>query len=95
MVTYEKSFKDQAVKMAAEVGSTAAALDLGVPVNTLYGWMSRAKVHGQRAREGSGNRRQPPESNEIIEYKKRIKELEKANEILKSALSFFVMSQKK
>ena len=95
MVTYEKEFKEQAVIMAADVGPTKAANDLGIPVNTLYGWMSRAKIHGVRAHVGSGNKRQSTENEEISKLNKRIKELERANEILKEALSFFVVSQKK
>jgi transposase len=95
MVTYEKEFKEQAVKMAAEVGTAKAAHDLGIPVNTLYGWMNRAKVHGERAHVGSGHKRQDVENDEISRLNKRIKEIERANEILKEALGFFVVSQKK
>jgi len=95
MVSYEKSFKEQAVKMAAEVGPTRAAQDLGVPINTLYGWTSRAKAHGVRAHVGSGHKRQVTENDEIARLQKRNKELERANDILKEALSFFVISQKK
>jgi transposase len=95
MVTYEKEFKEQAVKMAAEVGSAKAANDLGIPVNTLYGWMSRAKIHGERTHVGSGHKRQDAENEEISRLNKRIKEIERANEILKEALGFFVVSQKK
>jgi len=95
MVTYEKAFKEQAVKMAAEIGPTKTAKDLGIPINTLYGWTSRAKAHGERAHVGSGHKRQITENDEITQFKKRIKELERANEILKEALSFFVISQKK
>ena len=95
MVTYEKEFKEQAVKMAAEVGAAKAARDLGIPSNTLYTWISKAKAHGQRAHVGSGNRRQSTINDETAQLNKRIKELEKANQILKDALSFFVVSQKK
>ena len=95
MVTYEKEFKEHAVKLAEDIGPTMAANDLGIPVNTLYGWMSRAKKHGGRAHVGSGNKRQNTENDEISNLNKRIRELEKANEILKEALSFFVVSQKK
>jgi len=95
MVTYEKEFKDQAILMAADVGPTKAANDLGIPVNTLYGWISRAKHHGARAHVGSGHKRHSTEIDEVSKLNKRIKELERANEILKEALSFFVVSQKK
>lgn len=95
MVTYEPGFKEEAVKMAAEVGTKKAAQDLGVPINTLYTWISKAKTHGERAHVGSGNKRQSTVNDEAARLNKRIKELEKANQILKDALSFFVVSQKK
>jgi transposase len=95
MVTYEKEFKEEAVKMAAEIGASKTAQDLGVPVNTLYTWISRSKAYGERAHVGSGNKRQNVGNDEIIKLKKRNKELERANEILKEALGFFAVSQKK
>jgi len=48
---------EQAVKMASEAGATKAARDLGVPVDTLYGWIRKAKQYGERAHVGSGNKR--------------------------------------
>lgn len=95
MVTYEPGFKEEAVKLAAEVGAVKAAQDLGVPVNTLYTWISRKKAHGEHAYVGSGKRRQQSTDDEKAELRKRNKELERVNQILKEALSFFVVSQKK
>jgi transposase len=95
MVTYETGFKEEAVKMAAEVGAPKTAIDLGIPVNTLYTWISRAKAHGGHAHVGSGHRRQNAVDDGKAQLMKRIKELEKANQILKEALSFFVVSQRK
>ncbi|MGL5511762.1 MAG: transposase [Sporomusa sp.] len=95
MVTYEPGFKEEAVKLAAEVGAVKAAQDLGVPVNTLYTWISRLKAHGERAHAGSGKRRQQSADDENAKLRKRNKELERVNQILKEALSFFVVSQKK
>ncbi len=95
MVTYEPGFKEEAVKLAAEVGAVKAAQDLGVPVNTLYTWVSRTKAHGARAHVGSGKRRQAAAGDENANLRKRNKELERANQILKEALTFFVVSQKK
>ena len=65
MVTYEKGFKEQAVKLASEIGASRASKDLGIPIDTLYGWMKRAKIHGERAHVGSGNKRQNEENDEI------------------------------
>jgi len=95
MVTYEPVFKEQAVKMVSEVGATKAAQDLGVPVDTLYGWIRKAKQYGERAHVGSGNKRQGVADDEKSRLIRRNKELERANQILKEALSFFVVSQKK
>jgi transposase len=95
MVTYEPGFKEEAVKLSAEVGAAKAAKDLGIPVNTLYTWISRTKAHGAEAHVGSGRRRQAPVDDENARLSKRNKELERANQILKEALTFFVVSQKK
>lgn len=35
---YEKEYKVQAVKLAKEIGAGKAAKELGIPVDTLYGW---------------------------------------------------------
>jgi transposase len=95
MVTYEPGFKEEAVKLSIEVGAAKAARDLGVPVNTLYTWISRRRADEERAHVGSGKRRQTATSDENAKLRKRNKELERANDILKEALSFFVVSQKK
>ena len=95
MVTYEKEFKEQAVKMASEVGAPKTAQDLGISINTLYTWISRTKEHGQHAHIGSGKKREKNANAETMALIKRIKELERANQILKEALGFFAVSQKK
>ena len=43
---YNKEYKVQAVKLEHEIGSTKAANELGIPTNTLYGWM-RAQRQGR------------------------------------------------
>lgn len=89
MITCEKPFKEQAVKLAGEVGTAKAAKDLGVPENTLYTWVRKSKEDGATAHIGSGNKRQKNDvCSDIHEKDKRIKELEKANEILQDALSY-------
>ena len=64
MVTYEKEFKEQAVKMAGEVGARKTAQELGIPKDTLYGWIKKARMHGEYAHVGSGNKRQSDMSEE-------------------------------
>lgn len=40
---YDNEFKIQAVKLGREVGFSKAAKELGVNIDTLYGWNKRAK----------------------------------------------------
>lgn len=92
MVTYEVEFKEEAVKMANQLGAVKAAKNLGIPVNTLYTWISKAKSQG-RFQSASPSQRSTA-AGETADLLKRIKELEKANRILQDALRFFVVSQK-
>ena len=36
---YNTEYKVQAVKLSNEIGSSKAAVELGIPVDTLYGWV--------------------------------------------------------
>ena len=40
---YENEYKVQAVKLARKIGAVNAANELQIPVNTLYGWIKKAK----------------------------------------------------
>ena len=40
---YDNEYKVQAVKLSKKIGSAKAAKELGIPVNTLYGWISTRK----------------------------------------------------
>ena len=40
---YDKEFKVQAVKLGREIGFSKAAKELGISVDTLYGWSKAAK----------------------------------------------------
>lgn len=40
---YEKEYKVQAVKLAKEIGEGKAAKELGIPVDTLYGWQKAVR----------------------------------------------------
>ena len=56
--SYDREYKAQAVKLAKEIGQAKAARELGVPKNTLYGWV-------RASRQGSldlGAGTQTPES---------------------------------
>lgn len=46
---YEKSFKEEAVKLSDEIGVKAAAAQLGVPYYTLSGWRNDRKKYGSNS----------------------------------------------
>ena len=59
---YDEEYKVQAVKLAKNLGSAkAAAEELQIPVNTLYGWIQKVKTAeldigcGERSPEESQN----------------------------------------
>jgi transposase len=100
---YDNDFKVQAIKLAKEIGNKKAASEIGVPLNTLNGWMHKAK-------DGSldiGLGEQTPDNamslaQEIQMLRKQIKALEKENkrinelnEFLEDAAAFFAASRRK
>lgn len=100
---YDKAYKIEAVKLAKEIGGAAAARELGVPANSLYGWMHASKKG--KLDLGVGTKR-PGEAlslNEEIsklraalkEKEKEIKHLKETNEFLEEASAFFAASRRK
>ncbi len=87
---YDHEYKVQAVKLAKEIGQAKAAKELGVPRNTLYGW-----VHANRLGNldlGAGS--QTPQSamtainEELLRLRQQVKELEKEIRLLKKENDF-------
>ena len=101
--SYDLEYKVQAVKLAKEIGQAKAAMELGIPKNTLYGWV-RASRQGFLDL-GAGT--QTPESamtlneelrqlrQQIREQEKEIRRLKKENEFLEEASAFFAASRLK
>ena len=101
---YDEEYKVQAVKFAKNLGSAkAAAEELQIPVNTLYGWIQKVKTaeldigYGERSPEKALSI-----AKENQQLKKRIKALEKENrrlsemnEFLEDAAAFFAASRQK
>ena len=100
---YEVEYKEQAVKLAHEIGPAKAARELGISSNTMYGWM-RAEREG-RINVGRGNR--SPEvgldlAEEIAALRKQnrelareIRRLREENEFLEEASAFFAANRRK
>lgn len=49
MSTYDKQFKEEAVRLPDEIGVKKAANQLGVPYYILADWHSQRKQHGEKA----------------------------------------------
>ncbi|MDR0357008.1 MAG: transposase [Clostridiales Family XIII bacterium] len=93
---YEKNFKEEAVKLADEIGAKKAAEDLGVSYYTILDWRKAKREAGEYAFVGSGRRRPTPgKTSKEQELEKENRELRRANEILKDALGFFAQDRKK
>jgi transposase len=92
---YDKSFKEEAVKLAGETSINKAAQSLGIHVNTLRNWIQSSRERPDNPFIGSGHKYIPNQDAEKVALLKKIQELERANEILKEALGFFAVSQKK
>ena len=96
-MTYEKSFKEEAVRLSDEIGVKKAAEQLGVPYYTLADWRQQRKRFSTQAYVGSGHKRMSadPKEQELYELRKENAELRRSNEILQEALGFFAKSRKK
>ena len=94
---YDEEYKVNAVKLAEKIGAKKAADELGIPDNTLYGWVRAAKLGHLNV--GTGYR--TPEDNlnlaeenaqlrkQLKEQEKEIKRLNELNEFLEEASAFF------
>ncbi len=94
---YDKEFKLQALQLSDEIGVKAAAEQLGLKYYTLADWRKLRKEHGERAFVGSGYSAPPlsEKDRRIREQEAKLRETERANEILKEALGFFAKGRKK
>ena len=100
---YDHEYKVEAVKLSQEIGSTKAAKELGIPADTLYGWIRAVK----EGRLDIGSGAHTPENaltlnEELIKLRKQVKTLEKENkrlkeenEFLEEASAFFAASRRR
>ena len=93
--SYDANFKSETVKLVKEVGVSKASQDLGVPENTIRNWIKLSERRPANPFVGSGRKYISPEEAKVAALEKEVRELKRANEILKEALGFFAASQKK
>lgn len=90
---YDVAFKRESVQMMASGVSAAEVSEkLGVHVKTLYRWRDEYRRDGEDAFPGKGNL--TPADAELRELRRRVKDLEEENEILKKATAIFAKRQK-
>ena len=101
--SYTAEYRADAVKLAQELGGSAAARQLKIPSDTLYMWMAQAK-RGELPQS-----KLSPDPKASLNLAERVKALEKENKMLKGenaqikrenqileeATAFFVARRKK
>ena len=100
---YDQEYKEQAAKLAQEIGGAKAAKELGIPEGTIYTWLKAARGGKLDIRAGE----YIPNSamslaEEIMMLRKRVKEqdkeirrLKEENDFLEEASTFFAASRRK
>jgi len=92
---YTEEERTEALKLADEIGASAAAQRLGIKVDTILGWRNRARNKNIVLNKAG----QPMSKHELraenARLAKELKERKEDVEILQDALSFFVKRQKR
>ena len=100
---YNTEYKVQAVKLSNEIGSSKTAVELEIPVDTLYGWVKAAK-EGRLDIGGGAHTLQTAMSlaeelntqrKQVKQQEKEIRRLKEENEFLAEASAFFAASRRK
>ena len=86
---FTSDYKKEIVKLVTELGKkpSEVAEDIGVTATTVRRWIKQYSIHGDDAFPGKGNLR--PADEELRELRKRAKDLEEENVILKKAMAIF------
>lgn len=92
---YTLEERAEALKLAAEIGNKAASDRLGINLDTLYTWISKAKQRSDKLRGIVQEKSPEGLAAECEALKKALREREQEVEVLQEALSFFVKRRKK
>ena len=87
--TYDREFKLEALRMAAEPGVTAKEVEsrLGIGQGVLSHWKRKLRENDEKAFPGKGHL--PPQEEELRRLKRECERLRREREILKKALAIF------
>lgn len=86
---YDKEFKLNAVKLYLSSGRSYKEIgdELGIPCNTLSGWVLSQKKDGEEAFPGKGYVK--PSDGELLQLRKELAIAREERDILKKALGIF------
>lgn len=84
--SYNRAFKEEAVRLAEKSGATQVASDLGIHPNMISAWRRQLNKSAGKAFPGNGN----PIDPELSELKKENARLKMQVEILKKAAGIFL-----
>ncbi len=92
---YTPEDRQEALKLASEVGNKTASERLGISLDTLYTWISKEKRRRGEIQAILQEKGPDGLSRENADLKKALREKEQEVEILQEALGFFARRQKK
>lgn len=92
---YTLEERQEALKLAAEIGNKAAAERLDINLDTLYTWISKDKKRRGKLRAVVQEKGPEGLAAENDALRKALREKEQEVEILQEALGFFVKRRKK
>ncbi len=85
--SYDREFKEAAVKMVLEQGLSCAKVgeDLGVSGATVGNWVREVEERGKKAFPGKGK----PHEEELRRLQRELERVKMERDILKKAITFF------
>ena len=86
---YSKEERQEALKLAEEIGAAAAARRLGINEDTLYGWRGRHKKRQARLEQELAGRSEADLLEENSKLRVQLLQAQQDVEILQEALGFF------
>ena len=93
--TYSKEVRQEALKLAEEIGTAAAARRLGMKSSTLYTWKTKSQKGNKEYETGIPEKSPAEWKAEAERLQKENRRLKEDTEILQDALGFFAKSRKK
>ena len=92
---YSQEEREEALKLADEIGTAAAAGRLGINADTLYGWRGRRKKKQDGLEQELAGRSEADLMAKNAQLRAALRQVQQDVEILQEALGFFAKSRKK